>query len=192
MGELLRNPQYRALLVVLFLLGLAVAPFNNLKIMLLQAVGGDVGDQGIDSFIGCVAQFLMFCFPQIVSMFSEYGKLVVSASLACIGSIIFLAAKVPLVVFAGTFLTLGLYGIANSSSRFIVGKYLDSSLHTKAIGMGDACYNNISAMFAMLYAGRLSEAFGARAVIPISILLSAGALVYLRFSALRDRFFRAG
>lgn len=190
--DLLQCRQYRSLLVVLFLLGLAVAPFNNLKIMILQNVGGDVGDQGIDSFIGCVAQFLTFCFPQFVSMFSEYGKLVVSASLACIGSIIFFIAKAPFIVFAGTFLILGLYGITNSSTRFIVGKYLDPGLHTKAIGVGDACYNTISAVFAMLYAGNLSELFGVRAVILISILLTAGALVYLRFSALRDRIFRAG
>lgn len=190
--DLLRSREYRSLLVVLFLLGLAVAPFNNLKIMILQAVGGDVGDQGVDSFIGCVAQFLTFCFPQFVSMFSEYGKLVVSASLACIGSVIFFIAKVPLVVFAGTFLILGLYGITNSSTRFIVGKYLEPRLHTKAIGVGDACYNTISAVFAMLYAGNLSEHFGVRSVILISIFLTAGALVYLRFSALREKFFRAG
>lgn len=53
---LLANPSYRNLLILLFLIGLAIAPLNNLKIIILENVGGSVSDIGIDSFIGAMAQ----------------------------------------------------------------------------------------------------------------------------------------
>ena len=44
------------LLIVLFTSGMAVSPVNNLKIVMLKNVGGDVGILGLDSFLGVLVQ----------------------------------------------------------------------------------------------------------------------------------------
>ncbi|MBQ1355770.1 MAG: MFS transporter, partial [Solobacterium sp.] len=48
------------LMVIIFLLGLTIAPPNNLKIMLIQQAGGDVSIMGVDNFLGYAVQAAMF------------------------------------------------------------------------------------------------------------------------------------
>ena len=47
---------YRYLILILLLVGMAVSPLNNLKVTVLQSVGGTVSDLGIDAFICAITQ----------------------------------------------------------------------------------------------------------------------------------------
>ncbi len=50
------SESYRYLVVLLFLIGLAIAPMNHLKTAILENVGGSVSDLGIDGFISAITQ----------------------------------------------------------------------------------------------------------------------------------------
>lgn len=185
--SILKNPMYLLLILVLFLIGLAVGPANNLKIMVLQSVGGDVSLQGVDNFIGCVAQFFLFFFSGLFDRFPAKLRLLGSSGIILAALALYWLASGPWMIYAGTFLLFGSYSVLTASSRLVVKDSVDEQYQTTAIGLADACYNNLASTIALLYAGALADAMGIKFMLLVSLALAAVPAAIMAGVTLRAR-----
>jgi len=162
--ELLKVKPYMFLLVILFFTGLSISPVNNLKIVLLQSVGGDVSVLGLDSFLGVAVQ-AVFIFisgslrriPSRVRLFSM--SFLVFLTMFCI-----IIASNPWMIIAGTVLNNVSYGLMLPTMREITEETVTGSLKNTAHAMTDAMYGSFSGVIALLYSGFLMDAYGAKSV----------------------------
>ena len=186
-SSIFRDREFLILAVFMIVAGAAGSPLNNLKIVVLQAVGGDITTQGIDSFMGCVTQFLIFFFSGIFAGIMPRKRLLLSAVLISGGIIISFAASTPVMVIVGTMILYGTFGILTSASREIVKNNIPYEYQTTANGIADSCYSFISGILMMPFAGTVSDAIGIHSTLGICVLISAVPLLILLISFKTDR-----
>lgn len=152
------------MLVIVFLTGLAVAPMNNLKIVFLQEVGGNVSSLGIDSFIGVGCQALFICLSG--NMHRVPAKIRLLAMSICMMAAMFftMMAHSPILVFLGTAVSNSSFGIMLPTVREITQKEVDASQVNTAYSLSDAMYSSAAAVAAMSYSGFMIDALGTKSV----------------------------
>lgn len=161
---LLKITPYIFLCVVMFLTGLAISPYNNLKIVVLKSVGGDVGMLGIDSFIGVMVQALfIFVSGKLYRLPRQFRLFLMSA---CVAITLFLAgtATNPYIIVVGSVFANISYGIMLPTSREITEAYVPQELKTTAHSLTDAMFGYAAGMIALLYSGTLMDILGVRFV----------------------------
>ncbi|MGB4661046.1 MAG: MFS transporter [Mobilitalea sp.] len=170
--SIMKIPIYLLIIIMMFFIGMAIAPINNLKIMVLQSVGGGVAIQGVDSFFGCTSQFIIF--------FCSGAFVVVPARKRLFGCsiLIFLAiainylATAPWMVIMGTVILFGSYSILIPTAREIVRKHIAYEYQTTANGLVDAFYGSLAGTISLLYAGALADAISIKFMVLVSLLLA--------------------
>lgn len=170
--SILKIPAFVVVLVVLVLTSMTSAPINSFKIVLLESAGGDVTTQGLDSFIGCTVQFLVFEFALLFARIPARIRFYISIALVTVSLAVDYYAANYWVVIAATVITNISYGLIMPSVREIAIEVVDPKYHTTAIGMVDACYTFLGGAIAQLYVGRIVEVLGIRTMIMICLLLS--------------------
>lgn len=171
--SLLHIAPYIFMIVILFFTGLAVSPINNLKNVLLESVGGNVGTIGIDSFIGVMVQAFFIFISGKLHRIPVYVRLFLMTVLI-MGTMLFdLSAATPVLVITGTILSNASYGIMLPTTREITEGSVSGSLKNTAHSLSDAMYNNFSGVLALLYSGVMMDALGAKSV----AVLGAGIMI---------------
>ncbi len=170
-GALSKIPRYVFLLVVLFFLGFAISPLNNLKIVLLTRVGGNVSYQGFDSFAACFAQFPFFFLAGKLSRFKVNHRLLLCSILPLLSMVITFFASSPMIVIIGSALTAISYGILLPTTREIVTKNVSSHLQTTGHGVSDAIYGSFSGVVSLTMVGQIIGTVGIKVVLLICMSL---------------------
>lgn len=168
----LRAPAFSAILLLLVLTSMTSMPIANFKIVLLQSVGGDVTVQGVDSFAGCLVQFLTFEAAALVARFSARNRFYASIALVSLSLAVNYWAGSCAMVIAATMLTNASYGLLMPAVRELAIGMVDPRYHTTAIGLMDASYSFLGGAAAQLYVGRVAESQGIRAMVLLCLLLS--------------------
>lgn len=170
--SILKVPAYSVVLLILVLSSMTSAPINSFKIVLLEATGGDITIQGLDSFVGCVVQFLVFELTVICSRIPARVRLYISILMVTTALGMNYYATNYWVVIAATIFINSSYGLIMPAVREIAIVNVEPQYHTTAIGMLDACYNFLGGAIAQLYVGRIVEARGIRSMVMTCLVLS--------------------
>lgn len=169
--DLLKIRPYVFLVITLFLTGLSSAPVNNLKIVILESVGGDVSVLGIDSFIGVMVQAVfIFLSGSLRRMPAKLRMLMVTVFAMLMLLCVWLAVN-PFMVIVGTVMMNISYGLQLPTMREITEKNVPENLKNTAHSLTDAMYGSFAGVFALLYSGTLMDAFGAKFVAFLGVLI---------------------
>ena len=168
--DLFRSADYRRMIRIIFLIGLAVMPLNNLKILVIENVHGDVGNLGMDAFFGVLVQ------APLIAMAASWKKasvrlLILTAACAqfCTLLVTGLAGNVWM-VYVGTCCTNVGYGILLPTVRRNVEQSVDPRLRNLGHMVSDAVYASLSGVISTPVAGMLVEHAGVR---PMLFLFAA-------------------
>lgn len=181
---------YMFLIVILFLTGLAVSPVNNLKIVILESVGGDVGILGIDSFLGVMVQAVFIFISGNLKKIPVYFRLFLMSACVMITMLLIWNAQASWMVILGTVFNNMSYGIMLPTQREITESTVTPELKNTAHSLGDATFGSFSGVLALLYSGVMMDTLGARSVavlgtgiMVIPVCLSLYAVIKNRKSA---------
>ncbi len=155
---------YAFMIVILFLIGISISPINNLKIVILQSVGGDVSNLGIDSFAGVMVQALLIFISGSFKRLPTYFRLFLVSVCVMITMILTFTASSPLFITLGTIFNNISYGIMLPTMREITETNVTGSLKNTAHSLSDAMFGSFAGIIALLYSGTLMDAFGAKSV----------------------------
>ena len=171
--ELLKIKPYIFMVIILFLTGLAVSPINNLKIVILQSVGGDVSNLGLDSFIGVMVQAVFIFISGNLRKIPAYVRMTVMSVCTLVTTVMVFLAGSPAMIIIGTVFANVSYGFMLPTMREITEKSVKGSLKNTAHSLSDAMFGSFAGIIALLYSGVLMDSFGARSV----ALLGAGIMI---------------
>ncbi len=162
--ELLKIGPYVFLAAILFLTGLAVSPFNNLKTIILQSVGGDVSSLGMDAFIGVMMQAVLIFMTGSLRRIPSGLRLFLMCVCVLITMALTYLAVSPAMVILGTVFNNISYGLMLPTMREITEKNVTGPLKNTAHSLSDAMYGSFAGIIALLYSGMMMDRFGARSV----------------------------
>ena len=169
--DLFKIKPYVFVLIILFLVGLSISPVNNLKIVFLQSVGGDVSMLGLDSFIGVMVQALFIFGSGFLKRIPVNLRLFMIPAFVMGTHLMNLFAVTPYMIIMGTVLNNISYGIMLPTQREITEYSVPYALKNRAHSLGDAMYSSFSGMMALLYSGILIDNFGAKSVALLGVII---------------------
>lgn len=161
---LLKIGPFLFLLAILFFTGLAISPVNNLKNVLLESVGGDVGTIGIDAFLGVMLQAFFIFLSGKMARIDKHLRLFLVAFTVFLTMVCVIVAADPLFIIVGTLFTNASYGIMLPTMREITEDTVPDELKNTARSLTDAVFGNFAGILALLYSGWMMDSFGAKSV----------------------------
>jgi MFS family permease len=176
---ILKNPQMAILIILSLLQGLAFAPINSLKIMLIENLGGTVSYQGIDGFLACTVQFLFFL---IVGKFGfiEIRKRMLLHTVIYFASVcVFSIVTNYMWIAAGSMLSSIGYTFLILATREYIEKQVDISLQTTINSLLDSVYRSLAGVIGLMYSGFVIEAAGVNTMTRISCVYIVLSLILL-------------
>lgn len=172
MKDLFQIHPYMFLLVIILLCGLSVSPINNLKIVILKSVGGDVGIMGLDSFLGVMIQALCIMMAGPMQKINSHLRLfLMSASLLVTMLLIVFAVNPAMVILSTCFVNLS-YGLMLVTQRQITEETVMSDLRTTAHALCDTMYSGVSGTIALMYSGAMMDHLGAKSPAVLGLVLT--------------------
>lgn len=171
--RLFATAPYRRLIVLLLLVGLAIAPINNLKIVVLENVGGNVSHIGVDSFVGALTQVPFIALAGMIALIPLRGRFVAMAVLPMMMILCTRFAISPAMVFLGTFFYNAGYGVLLVTMRDVTEQYVDEDLRNLGHNLSDAVFNSFSGVVSLLYAGAIADSFGVQAMLTVCVCIAA-------------------
>ena len=185
--ELLKVAPFMIMVAILFLDGIAIAPVNNLKIVLLESVGGDVSVLGTDAFIGVMVQAVFIFISGSLRKIPPYVRLFVMC-LCTMGTMIltFLAVS-PFMIIIGTMIANVAYGLMLPTSREITQQTVPADLRNTAYSLSDAVFGSFAGVIALMYSGILMDSFGAKSVALLGGVVMIIPLLLALWSLLKNR-----
>jgi len=171
--QLLSVGSYRQLIVILFLIGVSIAPLNNLKVVLLNNVGGNVSDIGIDSFFGALTQVPFIALAGRTQKLSLRFRYLLMTGLPLCAFLAALFAHGTYMIFFATFLLNVGYGILLPTMREVTEMNVPSKLRNLGHNLSEAVYNSFSGMISLVYSGIVIDYFGIHIMLMICIAIIA-------------------
>jgi len=174
---LFSSKEYIFLIIILFLIGLVMAPINNLKATIMLSVNGTVADIGIDAFFGTAIQavFIFLAgYTNKLPLKSRY--LIVTFMPWTMVVLTYIATSTPL-VFLGTFIYNIGYGVMLPLMRCITERCVNKDLQNLGQNIADSTFTSASAIIGLLYSGTIIDAFGMKALLLLCILISSVAFL---------------
>ena len=166
------NPRgYGYLILILMLIGLAVAPMNNLKTAVLQSVGGNVSDIGVDAFICAITQVPFIALADKMEKYSLRVRYVLITLLPFMTMVLAFGAVSPVMVFGGSFLCNMGVGILLPTMRSVTERSVAPSFRNLGHNIADAVYNSVAGIISLLYSGIVIDKFGVKSMLLICILI---------------------
>lgn len=169
--DLFKIRPYIFLIIVLFLTGLAVSPINNLKIVILQSVGGDVSILGLDSFIGVMVQALFIFVSGTLRRIPTKMRMLVMTIMSMMMVLFVWLAVSPFMVILGTVMANVSYGFMLPTMREITETNVPQELKNTAHSLTDAMFGSFAGVIALLYSGTLIDLYGAKFVAFLGLLI---------------------
>ena len=168
---------YRYLILILLLVGLAVAPMNNLKAAVLQSVGGAVSDLGIDAFICAIVQVPFIALADRVERYSLRLRYVLITAFPLLTMVLAFGAVSPVMVFAGSFFLNVSVGILLPTMRSVTEKNVAPAFRNLGHNIADGVYNSVAGIISLLYSGVVIDLFGVKRMLLICILIISIAVI---------------
>jgi len=170
--RLFANPPYRHLMALLMLIGLAIAPINNLKIVVLENVGGNVAHIGVDCFVSAITQVPFIAMAGLITMISLRKRFIAMALLPMTMILLVRFASSPMMVFAGSFFYNVGFGILLVTMREVTETYVDQDLRNLGHNLSDAVFNSFSGVVSLMYAGVVADSFGVNAMLTLCVMIA--------------------
>lgn len=170
--RLFANPPYRHLMALLMLIGLAIAPINNLKIVVLENVGGNVAHIGVDCFVSALTQVPFIAMAGLITMISLRKRFMAMALLPMTMILLVRFASSPMMVFAGSFFYNVGFGILLVTMREVTETYVDQDLRNLGHNLSDAVFNSFSGVVSLMYAGVVADSFGVNAMLTLCVMIA--------------------
>ena len=175
------------LMVIIFLLGLTIAPPNNLKIMLIQQAGGDVSIMGVDNFLGYAVQAAMFAVaghlhPRRPYLMFALFILMTAAGLASAA----FAADIWM-IFLSTLLIYAAWSVQITLLRQIIAAMVPERFHTTAISVSDAAFTQLSGFIGLAGGGVVLGMFNLKALMLLCVAVSLLSFVLMLVLAARQK-----
>ncbi|MEE8808444.1 MAG: MFS transporter [Lactimicrobium sp.] len=187
MKDLMHIQPYIFLLAIILLCGLSVSPINNLKIVILKSVGGDVGILGLDSFIGVMIQALCIMMAGPMQKINSHLRLVLmSVSLLASMLLIVFAINPAMVILSTCFVNLS-YGLMLVTQRQITEESVMPDLRTTAHSLCDTMYSGVSGTIALMYSGAMMDHLGAKSPAVLGLFLTGAAVIMSLVPMLKKR-----
>ncbi len=175
--QVFQSGSYRYLIVLLFLIGLAIAPMNHLKAAILENVGGNVSDLGIDGFISAVTQVpFIACADKIEKLPLRIRYLLVTG-LPFIAYLLAYRASTPVMIFVGSGLINTGIGILLPTMRSVTEKSVPSAFRNLGHNIADTVFNSVTGMLSLLCSGAVIGLFGVRSMLGICIVIILAAVI---------------
>ena len=158
--ELLRNGKFILLTAAVLFSGLAMAPINNMKVLVFSSVGGDVSFLGWDSFIGCMIQlpFLVFAFR--LRRIRAEQRLILGIVAALGYTLMVAKATSPAMVIMGTALCNVSFGLKYPAMRELTESWVSPGLRNTAHSVIDTAYGSLAGMISSAWSGVVMEQAG--------------------------------
>ena len=176
-GKLAKSFVFVFIVILWMCIGFAASPIYNMKIVVLNSVGGDVSHQGYDSFFTCFFQLPFFFLAGQLRKIPQHIRLLVGATGALAMAVVDLLARTPTAVIFGSLLWGVGYSIIFPTVREIVEDTVDPAVKTTAHGICDAVNGSLAGIISLLYVGGLIDKAGTAPVFIICIVFSAVALL---------------
>lgn len=170
--RLFASRPYRRLVLLLLLIGLAIAPINNLKIVVLENVGGNVAHIGVDSFVSALAQVPFIAMAGLLSLISLRRRFAAMALLPLTMILLVRFASSPAMVFAGSFFANVGYGVLLPTMREVTERFVDEDLRNLGHNLSDAVYNSFSGVISLMCAGAIVDGFGMNAMLTLCVVIA--------------------
>ena len=170
--RLFASRPYRRLVILLLLIGLAIAPINNLKIVVLENVGGNVAHIGVDSFVSALTQVPFIAMAGMLAMISLRWRFAAMALLPLTMILLVRFASSPAMVFAGSFFANAGYGVLLPTMREVTERYVDENLRNLGHNLSDAVYNSFSGVISLMCAGAIADHFGVNAMLSLCVAIA--------------------
>ena len=178
--SLFLNRPYRRLIIILFLCSLAVSPITNLKIVMLERVGGNVSHVGIDSFASAMTQVPFFFFAGLLAKVSLRLRYVLMTTFSLGLILMCMVATSPLMVIMGSVIFNIGYGIMMPTMREVTEKVVPENLRNLGHNLSDSVLNSLAAMVSLVYAGVVMDNLGITVLLVLcAMIASAGLTVVL-------------
>lgn len=181
LARLFKSRPYRLLVIVLFFVGLAVAPFNNLKIVVYESVGGNVSHIGLDSFVGALTQVPFIAMAGLTQRLPLRGRYLAMSAFPMIMLLMARFALSPSMLIAGNFFYNIGYGFLLPTMRNVTETYVDKDVRNLGHNLTDTVFNSFSGVVSLIYAGAITDMFGVGTMLSVCL---ATALVPLAVSCL--------
>lgn len=167
--QVFHSASYRYLIVLLFLIGLAIAPMNHLKTAILENVGGTVSDIGIDGFISAITQVpFIACADKIEKLPLRVRYLFVTG-LPLAAYLLAFCAVSPVMVFAGSGLINSGIGILLPTMRSVTETSVSPAFRNLGHNIADTVFNSITGMLSLICSGIVIGLFGVKSMLGICI-----------------------
>ncbi len=167
--QVFHSASYRYLIVLLFLIGLAIAPMNHLKTAILENVGGTVSDIGIDGFISAITQVpFIACADKIEKLPLRVRYLFVTG-LPLIAYLLAFCAVSPVMVFAGSGLINSGIGILLPTMRSVTETSVSPAFRNLGHNIADTVFNSVTGMLSLICSGIVIGLFGVKSMLGICI-----------------------
>jgi len=170
--RLFASRPYRRLVLLLLLIGLAIAPINNLKIVVLENVGGNVAHIGVDSFVSALTQVPFIAMAGLLAMIPLGKRFAAMALLPLTMILLVRFASSPVMVFAGSFFANVGYGVLLPTMREVTERYVDEDLRNLGHNLSDAVYNSFSGVISLMCAGAIADQFGVNAMLTLCVVIA--------------------
>lgn len=170
--SLMRNTPYRNLVVLLFFVGLATAPLNNMKIVVLQSVGGTVSYVGFDSFVSALTQvpfFMLSGSMQRIPLRIRYAVMTLGPLLMIL---LCMFAVSPAMVLIGSAIYNVGYGVMIPTMREVTERRVPQEERTLGHTLSDAVFTSLSGVISLTYAGLIVDGFGVRAMLVVCAVIA--------------------
>jgi MFS family permease len=189
--RMVRSPLYWAVFVIFGIEAWALGTFAAYQVLFLQAQGvGSLASSGALGFAAGVAAVAGILFSRLSDKISPYYVLIGSTSLLLIGSILFIAAKNPAVLWLYSFVFGAGYGILVPTVPVALSRYFGAVEFSKMFGIGQILVGLLGGLGPWV-TGQIADHTGSY-TIPIYLVtgLLAGSVVIA--VAARPRDLRAG
>lgn len=171
LNQVFAGGAYRYLIVILLLVGLAIAPLNNLKMPVLKSVGGTVSDLGVDAFICAAVQVPFIALAGRMERCPLRLRYMLIAGLPFLTLILVFYAVSPVMVFAGSFLSNIGVGILLPTMRSVTERSVSGAFRNLGHNIADAVYNSVAGIISLLYSGLVIDLYGVKSMLMICILI---------------------
>lgn len=167
--QVFHSASYRYLIVLLFLIGLAIAPMNHLKTAILENVGGTVSDIGIDGLISAITQVpFIACADKIEKLPLRVRYLFVTG-LPLAAYLLAFCAVSPVMVFAGSGLINSGIGILLPTMRSVTETSVSPAFRNLGHNIADTVFNSVTGMLSLICSGIVIGLFGVKSMLGICI-----------------------
>ena len=162
---------YQFLIFLLFFIGISIAPLNNLKIALLQQVGGNTASLGIDSFIAALTQVPLLAIADRTTKIPRKIRYLLMCALTLLALLLAFWATAPFMIYIGSFIYNVSFGITLPTMREVTERSVPSEQRNLGHCISDAIFNSFSGIISLSYSGLIMDAFGSTTLLATCITL---------------------